>query len=589
MSKPNIINAHTHIFKSTHIPRFLGKTYLPLYTYLLFPIQLIVNIFRFWYNGPYRWRFKPWYKRVILFFNYINKTLILSLIKKAIIAVLVINAFYALYDWLREILPGDGTGIGFIERIRELIFRFVPFIMTNRIAIQIVIVVVVLLFIPAGRKMIFFILKQPFKVLALLPSKQTMNYLKRYVSIGRFAFYHWQEEIFKKLIHQYPAGTEFVVLPMDMEFMDAGGSKDCYYRQMAEIAMIKNRPIYKDIMHPFVFADPRRIKRDKNYLKYSVLPSGEFQIENCFVKKYIEDKKFSGFKIYPALGYYPFDDALLPLWKYACDKQLPIMTHCIRGTIFYRGSKEKSWNHHPVFMQTMERDEKNDRTTTIPLLLPEMNNEAFSCNFTHPLNYLCLLKEPLLRILVQRSPNEDVRKMFGYTDAVTPLRSDLSKLKICFGHYGGDDEWNRYLESDRDLYSQEFLLKDEGIDFMQNSSGDFSWSKLEQLWKYTDWYSIISSMILQHPNVYSDISYIIHSPEILPLLNRSLQTDGRILNQGKPLRERILFGTDFYVVRNHSSEKNLHAGLLNALSEEEFDLIARTNPRAYLENTVHDD
>ncbi len=582
MSKPGIINAHTHIFKSTHIPRFLGKTYLPLYTYLLFPIQLIVNIFRFWYNGPYKLKFKPWFKRLILFINYINKTPLLSLLKQAIISIIIINAFYALYDALRYFFSPDGTGIAMIERIRDFINAYAPVLLTEKFSVRVFLVVIVLLFVPAGRKLIFLILKQPFKVLALLPSTQTVNYLKRYVSIGRFAFYHWQEEIFKKLIHQYPAGTGFVVLPMDMEFMDAGGMKDCYYRQMAELSIIKRKAAYKDILYPFVFADPRRLKRDETYFKYSVDGNGNFSIENCFVKKYIEDKKFSGFKIYPALGYYPFDEALLPLWKYACDHQLPIMTHCIRGTIFFRGKKEKAWNQHPVFRQVMERD-KNGSSTTVPLLLPEMKNEAFSCNFTHPLNYLCLLKEPLLRIVVHQTKDEKIRKIFGYTDENTPLQNDLSNLKLCFGHYGGDDEWARYLESDRDLYSQEFLLNDEGIDFLENSSGKFSWAKLEQLWKYTDWYSIISSVILQHPNVYSDISYIIHSPDIIPLLNRSLQTDGRKLTNGKPLRERILFGTDFYVVRNHSSEKNLHAGLINALSEEEFDLIARENPRKFLE------
>jgi hypothetical protein len=83
-------------------------------------------------------------------------------------------------------------------------------------------------------------------------------------------------------------------------------------------------------------------------------------------------------------------------------------------------------------------------------------------------------------------------------------------------------------------------------------------------------------MILQYPNVYSDISYIVHSPAILPLLTKSLQAD-----RGQ-LRERVLYGTDFYVVRNYKSDKNMLADMLAGLTEEEFNLIARENPTTFL-------
>src|SRR6185436_827568 len=78
---------------------------------------------------------------------------------------------------------------------------------------------------------------------------------------------------------------------------------------------------------------------------------------------FIEKKKFNGFKIYPALGYYPFDVQLLPLWKYAADHQIPILTHCIRGTIFYRGSKKTEWDYHPVYKQAMFKKDVIDPAT----------------------------------------------------------------------------------------------------------------------------------------------------------------------------------------------------------------------------------
>jgi hypothetical protein len=60
---------------------------------------------------------------------------------------------------------------------------------------------------------------------------------------------------------------------------------------------------------------------------------------------------------------------LLPLWKYAADNQIPIMTHCIGGTIFYRGRKKDEWNEHPVFQQSIGEQRYE------PLLLDAMQNE----------------------------------------------------------------------------------------------------------------------------------------------------------------------------------------------------------------------
>jgi hypothetical protein len=120
---------------------------------------------------------------------------------------------------------------------------------------------------------------------------------------------------------------------------------------------------------------------------------------------------------------------------------------------------------------------------------------------------------------------------------------------------------------------------DTGITFLTDHDGNPKKGKLEQIWKFVDWYSIICSLMLQYPNVYADLSYIIHVSEIQPLLKQTL------LNP--KLNSKVLFGTDFYVVRNHKSEKNLLADIIDYLSEEEFDRIARINPLNYLRNTVN--
>lgn len=52
------------------------------------------------------------------------------------------------------------------------------------------------------------------------------------------------------------------------------------------------------------------------------------------------------------------------------------------------------------------------------------------------------------------------------------------------------------------------------------------------------------------------------------------------------LGEKVLYGTDFYVVRNLKSDKDIITETRFGLDQEDFDLIARTNPRKYLERVA---
>ena len=141
----------------------------------------------------------------------------------------------------------------------------------------------------------------------------------------------------------------------------------------------------------------------------------------------------------------------------------------------------------------------------------------------------------------------------------------------------------------------------EGIDFMQNSRGKFSWDKINSLWYDTDWYSIITSLLMRYENIYADLSYIISKPSIYPLLHQTLKKGDYHDNQlaaykaekspnkkafhmkgRNRLRSHILYGTDFYVVRNHNSDKDLFIETQAAIDEESFDLIARENTFNYL-------
>lgn len=568
MDKKPIINCHTHIFTGDHVPPYLAKTFVPAPFYRLLNMNWVVAFFRRWNKLKSRITYSPQAKKFEIFKNkariLINK---LGFVKTIISWAVTFEVLLILYRFFKTIKEGeDGTILKVLTKVMDWCDVHGLLIPEGSLTAQIILTLFLFIFIPSGRNFILFIFKKLYSFLGAFPGKQSKELAKRYLNIGRYAFHEKQTTIFSKLKGQYPPGSKFVLLPMDMTYMDAGDLKVNYHEQMKELAALKNRN--PEIFYPFVFADPRRMKEDISYFKWSAL-NGTVTLENCFMKEFLEGHKFNGIKIYPALGYYPFDERLLPLWKYAADHQIPITTHCIRGTIYYRGSKQVSWNRHEVFEQA------NGNGEYVPLLLPQMNALENSYNFTHPLNYLCLLNEGLLRKLVATS-SAAVQDLFGFTNIETPLKYNLEHLKICFAHFGGDDEWLKFFERDRDNYAGQSLKNPEkGIDFFNDVKGNPARGKLEIIWKSVDWYTIITSLMLQYKNVYADISYILHDETaLLPLLKQTL------LNE--KLQKRVLFGTDFFVVRNHKSDKQMLADMMCGLTEEEFDIIARENPVEFL-------
>jgi len=579
--KPPVINCHTHIFTGDHVPPYLAKTFIPCPLYYILKVSTLVGIFRYWFYGPFTWQFRPWYKHLQKI-NYkikmfVKRNQLLSLVGFIVGLWLTIQVFFILFDWLSGLSSPTSSIKDTIESIRKWLAGFHLIYIPSSLFAKLGIILLLFLFFKPGRNLILMILKKLWSFLKVFPGPKTKELANRYLNIGRYAFYHDQSEIFERLSRQYPSDTGFVVLPMDMAFMEAGKLKDKYSYgfQMADLAIIKANPIYTDKFFPFVFAEPRRIIEEGIKQFDYTIKDGKVILEDCFIKSYIIENKFNGFKIYPALGYYPFDEALLPLWKYAADENLPITTHCIRGTIYYRGLKKRTWDNHPVFEQSCGDDNYE------PLMLNEIKNMDFINNFTHPLNYLCLLEEELLRKLVSNAKDDRIRELFGFNGLNKPMDHNLNKLKICFGHYGGDEEWTKFMESDRDNYSPQLIKNPtRGIEFLKNEDGIPKRGKIEQIWRSTDWYSIISSMMLQYP-VYADISYILHNLEIQPLLNQTLKNPG--------LKEKVLYGTDFYVVRNHKTDKNMLAEMLDNLTEEEFDMITRENPRKFLSSKLHGD
>jgi len=139
-------------------------------------------------------------------------------------------------------------------------------------------------------------------------------------------------------------------------------------------------------------------------------------------------------------------------------------------------------------------------------------------------------------------------------DACLPVLDAFPKLRFCLAHFGGDQDWHSYLA--------------EGFDPLDPEA------------RNANWLARIIDLIRSgaYPNLYTDISYTIFQfSEFMPLLRLFLE-DGR-------LREKILFGSDFYMTRQKKlSEKAISIGLRDALGEDGFRQIAETNPRAWLDD-----
>lgn len=605
-----IINCHTHIFTGDHVPPYLAKSIVnwPFYCFVNF--RWIFKKFRRYYtkrdrdtfDGSANLKARTKYEKEKKF----RQQKILYTIYLVAGFYLTLQSIDILLHWAFTAPEHPNLFIRILISIHHFLTRFYVLLDLKSVWWQAGVVILVVLFYKAGRNLLWALAGMLFSVIRKLPGKKTRELFERYLTIGRYAFHKTQQGTLTNLKNQYPDNTGFVILPMDMIYMDAGAPAVPYKEQMEELARLKAGD---DTLYPFVFADPRRMQEDPSYFKYTVSGGRVVLDQDCFMKKYLEGHevekgdrkvmvKFCGLKIYPALGYYPFDPLLLPLWKYAQQENLPVMTHCVRGPMYFRGKKKTAWDKHPVFKELTRPLEPKNRPDTpadyTDLLLADKKNDVFSANFTHPMNFLCLLKKeflaPAVQIAWDNAPDQQTKDnlvaLFGFTPASAGndpvVTSGLDDLKICFGHYGGGDEWYRYFESDRFRHSTQVISRpDFGIDFLYTldrgqSTTDRSWGKPEQLWKYTDWYSIISSIMLQHKNVYADISYILHADaEILPLLKETL------LN--KKLRSQVLYGTDFFVVRNHKSDKNMLADMMGGLSEQDFDQIARCNPRKFLD------
>lgn len=376
-----------------------------------------------------------------------------------------------------------------------------------------------------------------------LLGKDSGELIARVARLADYALEHKnQQNLLGALKSYYPNNTRMVVLTMDMRFMGAGRPKVSYTEQLKEIEDINDTS-----MLPFLCIDPRRLMAN----------DAERWSYNDYFRR-LDSGKYMGLKLYPALGYYPFDWRMIPIFQHALKLGLPVMTHCSRGPVYYRGRWTKQeFGIHPF--NGMELDRRptfgNDRT-------------HFSANFTHPLNYMILTNPQYLQRYLTNLKLTSAELYFVKENSLEEMfekAPDLSQLKICLAHWGSGEEWDRYLTD----YA--FRPVDQPLE------GLTSIDKFKGIWESYSWYSIIDHMISDsNYQFYTDVSFTLHDSKYLNLLKVSLLKES--------ISHRVLFGTDFYVVSHKETEREFSIDVRGYIGEENWKRIADANPMAYLQS-----
>jgi predicted TIM-barrel fold metal-dependent hydrolase len=204
--------------------------------------------------------------------------------------------------------------------------------------------------------------------------------VERYAEIVETSYAVGQAGVFEKLQGSYPEGTRFVVLPMDMTFMNAGRVEKSIDDQHEELAKLRDH--FNDLVIPFAAVDPRH---------------GEVIVAKTIWL--LEEKRFRGIKLYPPTGYHPNDPVLWPLYEYAEEHGVPVLTHCSRpASVQYRGAPTAEMRRNPA------------------------GGEPFADS-----RYQLLTR-------------------FTDPDAYIPILEKHPKLRICLAHFGGAGDWDSYLK-----------------------------------------------------------------------------------------------------------------------------------------------
>lgn len=282
--------------------------------------------------------------------------------------------------------------------------------------------------------------------------KDAIRVLKKDSMEEIFDFYYNNFSL--KQIEEYNS-SPFVtsILMMDLETGWNYKAKKTYSEQVDEL---NNLAIKKPIL-PFLAVDPRRAEI-----------TGEQNLYTIFKRAFTENNAaFFGIKCYPALGYFPNDKRLEPIFALCEEFNIPVTTHC--------GGESVS---------TFEK----------------------SIGFLGENGYETVILEG------------DRRKRARYLNDPShwiPVLEKFPNLKLNLAHFGTDIFWKNHINTNAD----ERILK------------------------------LIELLNDESKKVFTDFSYNLIETDIHSKLKE-------VLNNNPKITDKIMYGTDFWVVLPHGDLLN---------------------------------
>lgn len=347
-----------------------------------------------------------------------------------------------------------------------------------------------------------------------------------------------QLEVFQRAFEaaqHYDHAVRIVGLTMNMDFMDTEPSKKqiSFETQLEGVKDIKR--YYPANFFPFLGIDPRH-KSGMDMVVWARIYFETGVKHNATGKTY---PFFSGLKLYPALGFFPFDPRLEDLYGYAEKNQLPVMTHCTRVGSQYIGARiESIIPKNPNMIRVPGNANVDNARASIEKRIQDFYDKKWVKN-----NKL--------------GNNDRACDLFGHPENYIPVLEKFPNLKICLAHMGGSNE---ILDAP--------------------SSGELG--EIRQV-DTPSWFDRITEMMKVYTNLYTDISYT---------LSDFTKTDNEVYRRvvtfmntpdknGNPLSQRVLFGTDFFMTEQEKREAELYETTQKNLADW-FDVIGRDNPQKYL-------
>jgi predicted TIM-barrel fold metal-dependent hydrolase len=374
----------------------------------------------------------------------------------------------------------------------------------------------------------------------LLSSKDSnkRGEVDKYVSFLKVGTSTTQLDVFRTALaagKTFDSSLRIVGLTMNMDHMDSQPSRKqiSFATQLDQVKDVKR--YYPTNFFPFLGIDPRQ-GSGMELVKWA-RPYFESGVATNEGKVY---PYFSGIKLYPALGFFPFDPRLEELYRYAEANNLPVMTHCTRVGSQYIGNQIESLiPDSPAMIGIPGNANILAAKTSIELRINEYKKRGWIKNS-------------------KIGDNDLACDLFGHPENYIPILEKFPNLKICLAHMGGSNEVVKSMDSK---------------------------SKLDQIRQVdpASWFEHIERMMKQYPNLYTDVSYTLSDFDNskIAVLQKTITFLNTPDGQGKQLGDRVLFGTDFFMTEQERREPELYA-ITQKNIPAWWDVIGRTNTQKYL-------